>query len=79
MSLFNRKLQWTTLLSRWRWRCIYRALSRNYPLGLDSNSGQLLSGPTRHYPIMGFCEVYLNFGVSRVGPDIVLLKVSVCG
>jgi hypothetical protein len=41
------------------------------PLSSDSNIGHCL--------IMCFCEAYLNFGVTRVGPDNVRLKVSICG
>jgi hypothetical protein len=29
MSLFNRKMEWPSSLSRWRWRGIYKVLSRN--------------------------------------------------
>jgi hypothetical protein len=28
-------------------------------------------------PVRGFCEVYLNFGGARVGPDNVRLEVSI--
>jgi hypothetical protein len=38
-----------------------------------------MSGWIRHCPVKDFCEVYLNFGVARVGPDNVQLAVSVCG
>jgi hypothetical protein len=37
--LFNRKMEWPSPLSRWSWRGIYRALSRNQPLGSYSNPG----------------------------------------
>jgi hypothetical protein len=30
-----------------------------------------------HYSVRGFCELYLNFGVARVGLDNVQLEVSV--
>jgi hypothetical protein len=38
-----------------------------------------MSGWTGHCPVRGFYEVYLNFGVTRVGPDNVRLEVFVCG
>jgi hypothetical protein len=36
-----------------------------------------MSGWARHCSVKGFCEVYLNFGVARVGSDNVWLEVSV--
>jgi hypothetical protein len=29
--------------------------------------------------VIGFYEVYLNFGVAQVGPDNIWLKGSICG
>jgi hypothetical protein len=34
--------------------------------------------PAGGYPVRGFFEVYLNFGVAQIGPDNVRLEVSVC-
>jgi hypothetical protein len=36
-----------------------------------------MSDWTRHCPIRGFCEVYLDFGVAQVGSDNVRLEVFV--
>jgi hypothetical protein len=38
-----------------------------------------MSDPGRHCLVRSFYEVYLNFGVARVGPDNVQLEVSFCG
>jgi hypothetical protein len=42
-----------------------------------SGGSWTLFGWTGHCPVKGFYEVYLNFGVARVGPDNVRLEVSV--
>jgi hypothetical protein len=49
------------LLRRWRWRCIYRPLSRNWPLGSNSSSGQCPGGARQ-------CSA---------GPDLIRSGVSV--
>jgi hypothetical protein len=36
-----------------------------------------MSGWIRHCPVRGFCEMYLDFGVARVGPDNIQIDVSV--
>jgi hypothetical protein len=38
-----------------------------------------MSGWTGHCPVRGFYEMYLNFGVTRVGPDNVRLDRTMSG